>query len=217
MTSPGHPGRPLPLRETQVALGLLRPALILQVQKFPPPTSPGGSVVTVGQTMVGADALHASLLASQRLPGSLGQKLKQGLCFHPSQMAVAVKSLRSDVSSDPGALIDFLNEVNAMCCLDHPNLIRLHGVVLSQPLKMVRAAAGWFDGCFQQVRCKKVRRLKVAEKLLRVLRLFPGQIVRPASFAGSAVLHSAHGGGGAGNLSLRTLALETELGSASRK
>ncbi|XP_053114769.1 non-receptor tyrosine-protein kinase TNK1 isoform X2 [Hemicordylus capensis] len=56
-------------------------------------------------------------------------------------LSVAVKSLRSDVSSDPGALIDFLNEVNAMCCLDHPNLIRLHGVVLTQPLKMVTELA----------------------------------------------------------------------------
>ncbi|XP_062993988.1 non-receptor tyrosine-protein kinase TNK1 [Elgaria multicarinata webbii] len=56
-------------------------------------------------------------------------------------LPVAVKSLRSDVSADPGALIDFLNEVNAMCCLDHPNLIRLHGVVLTQPLKMVTELA----------------------------------------------------------------------------
>ncbi|XP_025031066.1 non-receptor tyrosine-protein kinase TNK1 isoform X3 [Python bivittatus] len=54
---------------------------------------------------------------------------------------VAVKTLRSDVSSDPGALIDFLNEVNAMCCLDHPHLLRLHGVVLTQPLKMVTELA----------------------------------------------------------------------------
>ncbi|XP_077171048.1 non-receptor tyrosine-protein kinase TNK1 isoform X2 [Paroedura picta] len=54
---------------------------------------------------------------------------------------VAVKSLRSDASSDPGALLDFLNEVNAMCCLDHPNLLRLHGVVLTQPLKMVTELA----------------------------------------------------------------------------
>nr|XP_056719593.1 non-receptor tyrosine-protein kinase TNK1 [Euleptes europaea] len=54
---------------------------------------------------------------------------------------VAVKSLRSDVSSDPAALIDFLNEVNAMCYLDHPNLLRLHGVVLTQPLKMVTELA----------------------------------------------------------------------------
>nr|XP_020655466.1 non-receptor tyrosine-protein kinase TNK1 [Pogona vitticeps] len=56
-------------------------------------------------------------------------------------LPVAVKTLRSDVSSDPGALIDFLNEVNAMCCLHHPNLIRLYGVVLTQPLKMVTELA----------------------------------------------------------------------------
>ncbi|XP_063157768.1 non-receptor tyrosine-protein kinase TNK1 [Candoia aspera] len=54
---------------------------------------------------------------------------------------VAVKTLRSDVSSDPGVLIDFLNEVNGMCCLDHPHLLRLHGVVLTQPLKMVTELA----------------------------------------------------------------------------
>ncbi|XP_070623435.1 non-receptor tyrosine-protein kinase TNK1 isoform X2 [Erythrolamprus reginae] len=56
-------------------------------------------------------------------------------------ISVAAKTLRSDVSSDPGALIDFLNEVNAMCCLDHPHLLRLHGVVLTQPLKMVTELA----------------------------------------------------------------------------
>ncbi|KAK6477986.1 activated CDC42 kinase 1-like [Huso huso] len=35
-------------------------------------------------------------------------------------------------------LTDFLQEVTTMQTLDHPNLIRLHGVVLTQPLKMVR-------------------------------------------------------------------------------
>ncbi|XP_024077554.2 activated CDC42 kinase 1-like, partial [Terrapene carolina triunguis] len=56
-------------------------------------------------------------------------------------LSVAVKSLRSDVSTDPLALVDFLNEVNAMSGLDHPHLLRLHGVVLSQPLKMVTELA----------------------------------------------------------------------------
>nr|XP_042702843.1 non-receptor tyrosine-protein kinase TNK1 [Chrysemys picta bellii] len=55
-------------------------------------------------------------------------------------LSVAVKSLRSDVSTDPLALVDFLNEVNTMSTLDHPHLLRLHGVVLSQPLKMVSRA-----------------------------------------------------------------------------
>ena len=37
----------------------------------------------------------------------------------------------------PGAFEDFVKEVNAMHSLDHPDLIRLYGVVLSSPLMMV--------------------------------------------------------------------------------
>lgn len=54
---------------------------------------------------------------------------------------VAVKSLRTDAGSDPDALLDFLQEVNSMYALDHPHLIRLYGVVLAQPLKMVTELA----------------------------------------------------------------------------
>ncbi|XP_074838981.1 non-receptor tyrosine-protein kinase TNK1 isoform X2 [Carettochelys insculpta] len=56
-------------------------------------------------------------------------------------ITVAVKTLRSDVCADPAALLDFLNEVNAMSRLEHPHLLRLYGVVLSQPLKMVTELA----------------------------------------------------------------------------
>lgn len=34
-------------------------------------------------------------------------------------------------------LTDFLQEATTMQSLDHPNIIRLYGVVLTQPLKMV--------------------------------------------------------------------------------
>ncbi|KAM4037431.1 activated CDC42 kinase 1-like isoform 3-T3 [Anomaloglossus baeobatrachus] len=54
---------------------------------------------------------------------------------------VAVKSLRTDGGADPDALLDFLQEVNSMYALDHPHLIRLYGVVLAQPLKMVTELA----------------------------------------------------------------------------
>ncbi|XP_056410836.1 non-receptor tyrosine-protein kinase TNK1-like [Hyla sarda] len=54
---------------------------------------------------------------------------------------VAVKSLRTDAGSDPDALCDFLQEVNSMYALDHPHLIRLYGVVLAQPLKMITELA----------------------------------------------------------------------------
>ncbi|KAH0624238.1 hypothetical protein JD844_007852 [Phrynosoma platyrhinos] len=49
--------------------------------------------------------------------------------------------LKTDVLSQPEALDDFIREVNAMHSLDHVNLIRLYGVVLSNPMKMVTELA----------------------------------------------------------------------------
>lgn len=40
--------------------------------------------------------------------------------------------------TEPEVFEDFVKEVNAMHMLDHPNLIRLYGVVISSPMKMVR-------------------------------------------------------------------------------
>lgn len=56
-------------------------------------------------------------------------------------LSVAVKCLKTDVLSQPEALDDFIREVNAMHSLDHRNLIRLYGVVLSPPMKMVTELA----------------------------------------------------------------------------
>ncbi|KAL8601778.1 Activated CDC42 kinase 1 [Nucella lapillus] len=55
--------------------------------------------------------------------------------------SVAVKILKNDVLSQPGAFEDFVKEVNAMFTLRHGNLIRLYGVVLSTPLMMVTELA----------------------------------------------------------------------------
>ncbi|VDP87642.1 unnamed protein product [Echinostoma caproni] len=57
-----------------------------------------------------------------------------------SDIPVAVKLLR------PEAMVgdfytSFLDELRAMQCLSHPNLIRLHGVVLSNPIMMVTELA----------------------------------------------------------------------------
>lgn len=70
---------------------------------------------------------------------------------HPAcparQVSVAVKCLKPDVLSQPEAMDDFIREVNAMHSLDHRNLIRLYGVVLTPPMKMVSARGlgdwGW--------------------------------------------------------------------------
>ena len=50
---------------------------------------------------------------------------------------MAVKILKNEALSQHGAFEDFVKEVNFMHSLDHPNLIRLYGVVLSSPLMMV--------------------------------------------------------------------------------
>ncbi|UYV68589.1 TNK2 [Cordylochernes scorpioides] len=57
------------------------------------------------------------------------------------QRDVAIKVLKQDALSHPGAFEDFVAEVNAMHQLHHPNLISLYGVVLSSPLMMVTELA----------------------------------------------------------------------------
>uniref|UniRef100_A0A4W5QF96 Tyrosine kinase, non-receptor, 1 n=1 Tax=Hucho hucho TaxID=62062 RepID=A0A4W5QF96_9TELE len=56
-------------------------------------------------------------------------------------LPVAVKSLKSSLSRQTDTMTDFLQEVTTMQSLDHPNIIRLYGVVLTQPLKMVTELA----------------------------------------------------------------------------
>ncbi|KAK7794773.1 hypothetical protein R5R35_004117 [Gryllus longicercus] len=54
---------------------------------------------------------------------------------------VAVKVLKQDAITQPGIFEDFVREVQAMHALDHQNLIRLYGVVLSQPMMMITELA----------------------------------------------------------------------------
>ncbi|KAG7457093.1 hypothetical protein MATL_G00242950 [Megalops atlanticus] len=74
--------------------------------------------------------------------GSFGV-VKRGEWFTPAGkvLNVAVKCLKTDVLNQPDALDDFIREVNAMHSLDHQNLIRLYGVVLTHPMKMVTELA----------------------------------------------------------------------------
>ena len=52
-------------------------------------------------------------------------------------LPVAAKILKQDALAQPGAFEDFVKECTAMHALDHENLIRLYGIVLSQPMMMV--------------------------------------------------------------------------------
>lgn len=73
---------------------------------------------------------------------------------------VAVKILKEDALSQPGAFEDFMKEVNAMQQLRHPNLIQLFGVVLSAPLMMVTELAPL--GSLRDYLRKQCRRLPVS-------------------------------------------------------
>ncbi|KAJ8668984.1 hypothetical protein QAD02_000243 [Eretmocerus hayati] len=56
-------------------------------------------------------------------------------------LPVAVKVLKADALTQPNVIEDFVSEVQSMHMLDHHNLIRLYGVVLSQPMMMVTELA----------------------------------------------------------------------------
>lgn len=72
--------------------------------------------------------------------GRAGEKARRGSPSLPPvaiQLSVAVKCLKAGVLDSDG-LDDFIREVNAMHSLSHQNLIRLYGIVLTQPMKMVK-------------------------------------------------------------------------------
>uniref|UniRef100_A0A3P9KN01 Tyrosine kinase non receptor 1 n=1 Tax=Oryzias latipes TaxID=8090 RepID=A0A3P9KN01_ORYLA len=85
----------------------------------------------------------SELVLGERLgSGSFGV-VRKGDWYTPTGnvLPVAVKSLKSDMSRQADTLKDFLQEVTVMQSLDHTNIIRLYGVVLTQPLKMVTELA----------------------------------------------------------------------------
>ncbi|XP_077413974.1 tyrosine kinase, non-receptor, 2b isoform X2 [Vanacampus margaritifer] len=85
--------------------------------------------------------------------GSFGV-VKRGEWLTPAGkiINVAVKCLKTDVLTQPDALEDFTCEVNAMHSLDHQNLIRLYGVVLTHPMKMVTELAP-LGSLLERLRC----------------------------------------------------------------
>ncbi|KAI5610244.1 activated CDC42 kinase 1-like isoform X3, partial [Silurus asotus] len=74
--------------------------------------------------------------------GSFGV-VKRGEWQAPSGrvLNVAVKCLKTDLLDQTEGLDDFIQEVNAMHSLNHQNLIRLYGVILTHPMKMVAELA----------------------------------------------------------------------------
>ncbi|XP_036782156.2 activated CDC42 kinase 1 isoform X2 [Manis pentadactyla] len=106
----------------------------------PTPGGPTGEGPLQSLTcLIGEKDLH---LFEKLGDGSFGV-VRRGEWDAPSgkTVNVAVKCLKPDVLSQPEAMDDFIREVNAMHSLDHRNLIRLYGVVLTPPMKMVTELA----------------------------------------------------------------------------
>ncbi|XP_075906716.1 non-receptor tyrosine-protein kinase TNK1 [Nelusetta ayraudi] len=118
----------------------------------------GGRSVDSGDQWSAAGPAQASDSTARTLPSlihdselALGEKLgsgsfgvvRKGEWYTPTGrvLPVAVKSLRNSLSRQTESLTDFLQEVTTMQSLDHPNIIRLYGVVLTHPLKMVTELA----------------------------------------------------------------------------
>ncbi|XP_036098448.1 activated CDC42 kinase 1 isoform X8 [Molossus molossus] len=102
----------------------------------PTPGGPAGEGPLQSLTcLIGEKDLH---LFEKLGDGSFGV-VRRGEWDAPSgkTVNVAVKCLKPDVLSQPEAMDDFIREVNAMHSLDHRNLIRLYGVVLTPPMKMI--------------------------------------------------------------------------------
>lgn len=83
-------------------------------------------------------------LGSKLGDGSFGYVMRGDWTVQPSGQTtqVAVKVLKQELmSSQPEILNDFIKEVNSMHKLNHKNLIKLYGVVLSTPMMMVTELA----------------------------------------------------------------------------
>ncbi|XP_010777811.1 LOW QUALITY PROTEIN: non-receptor tyrosine-protein kinase TNK1 [Notothenia coriiceps] len=104
--------------------------------------SGGGPVQEVSRALPSLIQDSELILAEKLGSGSFGV-VKRGEWHTPNGrvLPVAVKSLRNSMSRQTETLTDFLQEVTIMQSLDHPNIIRLYGVVLTQPLKMVTELA----------------------------------------------------------------------------
>ncbi|XP_030015510.1 activated CDC42 kinase 1 isoform X3 [Sphaeramia orbicularis] len=115
---------------------------------------PGGSAPLDGQQALTCLIPEKDLTLFEKLgDGSFGV-VKRGEWLTPAGkvLNVAVKCLKTDVLSQPDALEDFICEVNAMHSLDHQNLIRLYGVVLTHPMKMVTELAP-LGSLLERLRC----------------------------------------------------------------
>ncbi len=79
-----------------------------------------------------------ALISGKLGDGSFGVVRRGEWCTPTGRiLPVAAKVLKQDTLTQPGAFEDFVKEVQSMHILDHDNLVRLYGVVLTQPMMMI--------------------------------------------------------------------------------
>ncbi|XP_072297212.1 tyrosine kinase, non-receptor, 2b isoform X3 [Eucyclogobius newberryi] len=126
----------------------------------------GGTAALEGQQALTCLIPEKDLTLFEKLgDGSFGV-VKRGEWLTPAGklLNVAVKCLKTDVLCQPDALEDFICEVNAMHSLDHQNLIRLYGVVLTHPMKMVTELAP-LGSLLERLRCVRPQGLVLIHTL----------------------------------------------------
>ncbi|XP_061777545.1 activated CDC42 kinase 1-like isoform X3 [Nerophis ophidion] len=106
--------------------------------------SSGGGATPTSDSAASLTCLirESELQLFERLGDGTFGVVRRGEWSAPSSrvLSVAVKCLKAGVLDSDG-LDDFIREVNAMHSLSHQNLIRLYGIVLTQPMKMVTELA----------------------------------------------------------------------------
>ncbi|KAL1006536.1 hypothetical protein UPYG_G00073570 [Umbra pygmaea] len=111
----------------------------------PSPMTPGLAPPTEGPSGAALTCLirEAELQLCERLGDGTFGVVRRGEWTGPTGqvLSVAVKCLKTDSVLETEGLDDFIREVNAMHSLNHQNLIRLYGVVLTHPMKMVTELA----------------------------------------------------------------------------
>lgn len=161
-------------RASQWKRNLLSRLLPVKARQQPQPSvvigsSPTGDLSTLTCLINEKDVTLASKLGD----GSFGVVVR-GEWDAPDgrTIPVAVKILKEDALSQPGAFEDFMKEVNAMQQLRHPNLVQLFGVVLSAPLMMVTELAPL--GSLRDYLRKQCRRLPVSRLVEYALQVANG-------------------------------------------
>ena len=100
---------------------------------------PSGSSGTTGSLSLTCLIQHQDIALQGKLgDGSFGV-VRRGEWTTPSGriLPIAAKVLKQDTLTQPGVFEDFVKEVQSMHALDHENLIRLYGIVLTQPMMMI--------------------------------------------------------------------------------